>query len=346
MDEVVGIVSVKSDVPDHNNRMMMTSMMTGSSCSTSPSSFEADDDLSSTSNHSHPLSSTQLSVNDRLNLLESSIKNLSLDFQNHFQSVKPTDQSHGTTIKPILNQDAIPFVPSSASNQHSTSHQKHAQHDFNLLSQSEQIQSLSSQVHLLSNTMSQLLSTLITSPHQTTLPTTTSTTTPTLTQSIQPPPLKLQPHPNPPSILSPTTLNPPYQPTPHRSFSINSSQPSQPLQPPPPRHLNFNSPPAPSDYQHRIAPPIISNIPINYDAAAAAAAAHHHHHHQPPRSATATSTPGLPSQLLISPPHPQSLTPHRSRSLNNHQLPPLHPQPSPSLPISPLSPIVSQNPLV
>lgn len=64
MDEVVEILSVQSDVQDHKNCEMIALMMTGGRCSILPCLFEADDDLSSTLNHSHPLLLTQLSIND------------------------------------------------------------------------------------------------------------------------------------------------------------------------------------------------------------------------------------------------------------------------------------------
>ncbi|KAH9816459.1 hypothetical protein DFH28DRAFT_204874 [Melampsora americana] len=315
----------------HDVKERPVSLLSRPNRASTTSSAGDDDDLSSSSNSNSNFQS-QLSIDDRLSRLESSIGTLGLmyqrdmnDLRNQLQDClinKPKESPTSSALNPShLNKHATPFVPLSTSPTHHHPHHKIDQDEkiedennagavnqpFNSLSQTEQINSLSQQVNLLSQTMSQLLSTLISSPSTNTpstplnLPTQSSLPIqnlnfpklrPTLSQTL-------------PQLPSPLP-NPPIQ----RSSSINSfSSPPNRIHPPHPPHLNFNSPS--NDYiQKRLydAPPLPSPqlvlSPVNSQ-----------HEPYPPRAMlNITNTLGvnLPSSVPPSPMSPAAFDQYHS----------------------------------
>ncbi|EGG04920.1 uncharacterized protein MELLADRAFT_107919 [Melampsora larici-populina 98AG31] len=246
----------------HDVKERPVSLLSRPNRASTASSGGDDDDLSTSSNSNSNFQS-QLSIDDRLSRLESSIGTLGLMYQRDMNELrtqldclmnKPKDSPPFSAINSShLNKNATPFVPLTSTylNTNTTNHHENDEKNenaknpgavnqpFNSLSQTEQIHSLSQQVNLLSQTMSQLLSTLITSPSANT-PSTGLNLPPQLLpiQNLNVP--KLRPAVSQTLPQIPAQIpNPPIQ----RSLSINSfSSPPNRAHPGHPPHLNFNSP--------------------------------------------------------------------------------------------------------
>lgn len=297
----------------------------------STSSSTGDDDDLSTSSNSNSNFQSQLSIDDRLSRLESSIGTLGLMYQRDMSELrnqldclinKPKDSPPSALNTSHLNKNATPFVPLTPPTSTNTTNSIHNENDeknendknagavnlpFNSLSQTEQIHSLSNQVNLLSQTMSQLLSTLISSPSANTPSTTGFNLPPQLLpiQNLNLP--KLRPAVSQTLPQLPAHIpNPPIQ----RSLSINSfSSPPNRAHPSHPPHLNFNSPS--NDYIQKrlydapsLASPQLVLSPLNSQ-----------HEPYPPRNMLTISNtlgPNVPSSVPPSPMSPAAFDQYHS----------------------------------